>query len=77
MPDLMIPATGFPHDDFRRAHDEFRGAHHDYRRSHDDCVMAFVSRVFVPAPFTSREDASGGGEEGDNAGKQQDSFHIR
>ena len=77
MPQLTNPAPGLSHDHFRRAHDEFRGAHLDYRRSHDNCIMAFVSRVFVPAPFTSRENAAGGGEEGDDAGKQQDFFHIR
>ena len=68
MPDLMNPAPGLPHDDFRRAHDECRGAHHNYRRSDDDCVMMFVSRVFVPAPIAFRENATGGGEEGNNAG---------
>lgn len=68
MPLLMKPAPGLLHDDFRRAHHKFRGTHHDYRRSHNDCVMAFVSRVSVPAPSAIGDKAAGGGEEGDNAG---------
>ena len=75
MPQLTNPAPGLSHDHFRRAHDEFRGMHHDYRRSDDDCVMTFVSRVSVPSAVGDK--ASGGGEEGDDAGKQQDFFHIR
>ena len=86
MPELMNPASGYrllplirrrpglPHDDFRRAHDEFRGMHHDYWRSDDDCVMTFVARVLVPSAI--RNKTSGGGEEGENAGKKQDFFHI-
>jgi hypothetical protein len=54
------PAPGSPHD-------EFRGMHHDYWRSDDDCVMTFVSRVLVPSAI--RNKTSGGGEEGENAGK--------
>ena len=56
-----------PHDDFRRAHNHFWGAHFYWRRPNYDFVMMFISRVFV-MPFASRENTSGGGEEGDNAG---------
>jgi len=66
MPDLMNPAPGLSHDDFRRAHDHYRGAHHDYRRPLDDWVMMFISRV--PATTAVGDKASGGGEEGDHAG---------
>ena len=75
MPDLMNPAPGLPHDDFRRTHDDFRGMHHNYRRYHSGFVMMFVSRV--PAPIASREDTASGGEKGDDAGQIQDFFHIR
>ena len=54
------------HDDFGRAQDHFRGTHNDYRRSHHDGVMMFVSRV--PATPAFRENTSGGGEQGDDAG---------
>jgi hypothetical protein len=67
MPDLMNPAPGLPHDDFRRTHDNYRGAHYHWRRPDDDCVMMFISRV--PAMSTVGNNASGGGEEGENAGK--------
>ena len=66
--ELDESAPELPHDDFRRAHDEFRGAHYNHRGSDDDRVMAFVSRVFVPAPIAFRENAAAGGEQGDNAG---------
>jgi hypothetical protein len=65
MADLISPAPGLPHDDFRRAHDNYRGAHYDCRRPDDDCVMTFVS--CVPAMPAIRNNASGGGEEGGNA----------
>ena len=64
MPELMNPAPGLPRDDFRRAHDGFRGAHYNCRRSHPDFVMMFVSRLLVLS--ASRENASGGGEKGDD-----------
>lgn len=67
MPDLMNPAPGLPHDDFRRTRDEYRRAYLHYRRSHDHLVMMFVSRVSVPAPFAFRDNAAGGGEEGNHA----------
>ena len=61
MPDLINPAHGLPNNDFRRAHDQCR-------RADDDCVMMFISRIFVPAPVAVRDNAAGGGKEGDNAG---------
>jgi hypothetical protein len=48
------------HNQFRRPYDELRGRHHDYRRTDDD-------RVFVPSVI--RNNTSGGGKEGDKAGK--------
>ena len=63
------------HNNFRRAHNNFRRAHHDCRRSHDEFVMTFVARVPVPSAVCNN--ASGSGEEGDDAGKQQEHFHIQ
>jgi hypothetical protein len=47
-----------PHDDFRRMHD-------DYRRPYDYGTASVM-------PSTFRNNTSGGGEESDQADKQQD-----
>jgi hypothetical protein len=64
---LLHHERELPHDDFRRAHHDFRDPHYYWRRPNYDFVMMFIPRVPVPSAF--RENTSGGGEEGDNAGQ--------
>jgi hypothetical protein len=54
------------HHERELPHDDFRRAHYDCRRSYYDFRMSFVSRV--PVPFAFRNNTSGSGDEGDNAG---------
>jgi hypothetical protein len=49
--------------------------HDDHRDRLSDFPMTLVSRVPVPSAF--RNDTSGSSEEGDNAVKEQDSFHVK
>ena len=60
-----------PHDNFRRAHNDNRGMHDEWWRPYDDCIVSMA------VPSTFRHQASRRREEGDEAGKDQDCFHIQ
>ena len=52
-----------PHDDFRRAHYDHRSCYYDVRAPFKSRIPAIIT---VPPVFGNK--ASGGSEEGDNAG---------
>jgi hypothetical protein len=62
----LFDRAAVAHHERELPHDDFRRAHYDYRRSYYDFRMSFVSRVPVPSAF--RNNTSGRGKEGDNAG---------
>jgi len=69
-----LPQRELAHDNFRRTHHDFRRTHHEDWWPHDHFIATFVARVSVPA--TVGNDAAGGGEKGDDTGKEQEHFHI-
>jgi hypothetical protein len=81
-----------PHSNGRQSncrHDDNRGGHDDYGTHYwtcyDDFRMAFVGRVsaimpmpvIMSVPSAFGDKTSGGSEEGNNTGKEQDFFHIQ
>ena len=59
------------HDDFRRPHNDYRRPR-DHHRRDDDIIVMFIMRV-TAAPS---HNATGVGEQGENAGEQEYFFHV-
>jgi hypothetical protein len=71
----LSPASGqVGHNSGNLAHNDFRRSHDDDRWRDDDFVVAFVPCVLMAA--TIPHQTAGGGEEGNETGKQKDLFHI-